>query len=490
MLSSGAIYRGSSARMDYLLLELRQPAPAGTYFSGMDASPLGATAVYAVHHPDGDVKKTSRGRSTGIETIAINTSTQLAVFNRVNWTLGVTEGGSSGSPLYTFTDTTPLFRGTLWGGLSSCSNPRGTDYFTALENYRFEIAEALKDSTPDVFELRGRKTLLPGEQIELERFVIAGMGAGNHYGNVQGGSVSVNCAEPPVTGVFVARTNMLLCVFHAAAVTGDTSKTTTVQIGTRTASFTSTTCGDTGGPDADADGIPDCVESLIGTNPGVADNRVLDDGRLFVRQAYRDWLTREPNASEQVAALERGDLIASLINGSEFQTTALPVLRLYSAAYTRDADKPGASFWISELRSKRRTLKQIAEAFAASTELVNRYGTLSNSAYVRQLYLNVLGREPDAAGAAFWVNEIGNGKVSRGGMLEQFSESAEFKARVKDRMLAASYFYFILDRQPDEAGLLWMTGEIAAKRQTLAQLANIFLATGEYRLRFYRQPNK
>jgi hypothetical protein len=110
---------------------------------------------------------------------------------------------------------------------------------------------------------------------------------------------------------------------------------------------------------------------------------------------------------------------------------------------------------------------------------------LNTSAYVTQLYRNILLREPDLAGLNFWVGEITAGRQTRGSLLAQFSESAEFQNRVNDRMVASTYFYFMLNRDPDTGGLDWLTGELAARRLTPAAAANGFLSGAEYRARFY-----
>lgn len=100
--------------------------------------------------------------------------------------------------------------------------------------------------------------------------------------------------------------------------------------------------------------------------------------------------------------------------------------RLYQAAFGRDPDARGLSFWVDRLDSGRFELRQAAEHFASSAELAGLLEARgpSNDAYVEALYANVLGRAPDPAGLAFWTSALSNGST-RGEILLHFSESAE-----------------------------------------------------------------
>ena len=66
-----------------------------------------------------------------------------------------------------------------------------------------------------------------------------------------------------------------------------------------------------------------------------------------------------------------------------------------------------------------------AASFAASAEFRDRYGSLDDTAFVRLVYANVLGREPDGGGLAYWSGLLAAG-VDRGTVMVGFSESAEF----------------------------------------------------------------
>nr|WP_298134340.1 hypothetical protein [uncultured Pseudoxanthomonas sp.] len=114
-LAGGADLMFHDANVDAMLLRLRNAAPAGATFIGWDASTLAPNAsVIALHHPSGDAKKYSRGQHL--------TDVYAENFT-VGWQEGTTEGGSSGSGLFTlYGDNSYRLRGGLYGGSASCAN--------------------------------------------------------------------------------------------------------------------------------------------------------------------------------------------------------------------------------------------------------------------------------------------------------------------------------------------------------------------------------
>jgi len=101
--------------------------------------------------------------------------------------------------------------------------------------------------------------------------------------------------------------------------------------------------------------------------------------------------------------------------------------RLYKAAFNRLPDSAGLAFWEDKLKTGT-TIQQIAFGFIQSAEFVSLYGTNPTAQeFCTLLYRNVLGREPDAQGLEFWVNNLSTGAISRVDALIGFSESKENK---------------------------------------------------------------
>lgn len=134
-------------------------------------------------------------------------------------------------------------------------------------------------------------------------------------------------------------------------------------------------------------------------------------------------------ATQQVAANSRlrfSDTALAL----EPDGVSAQAYRLYQAAFKRKPDLPGLGFHINSLDNGA-SLSDVGASFVGSREFIDSYGTLSNAGLVTLLYANVLGRAPDAGGLAFHVGNLDNGRLTRGGVLAMFSDSAENIARVR-----------------------------------------------------------
>lgn len=91
-----------------------------------------------IHHPAGDIMKVSRDNNQPARTAANIGGIGLVQSWRVNWNMGVTEGGSSGSPLF---DHNGRIVGQLSGGSSACSGTSGNnspDFYGRMDiNWEF-----------------------------------------------------------------------------------------------------------------------------------------------------------------------------------------------------------------------------------------------------------------------------------------------------------------------------------------------------------------
>jgi hypothetical protein len=103
------------------------------------------------------------------------------------------------------------------------------------------------------------------------------------------------------------------------------------------------------------------------------------------------------------------------------------VYRLYQAAFNRVPDKEGLGFWMAAM-DRGLTLNSAANGFLVSAEFQRLYGAAPTDAeYVNQLYHNVLHRDGEAGGTAFWLDALQHGH-SRAEVLAFFSESPENQA--------------------------------------------------------------
>ncbi|MBZ0248421.1 MAG: hypothetical protein K8F93_02085, partial [Burkholderiales bacterium] len=141
---------------DVLFVRLNQNPPSGAVYAGWDAATVGTgTAMTAVHHPAGDVKKVSLATSGGFSAYGggAGDSHLIALWNSTS--TGVTEGGSSGSGIFTFSNSQYLLRGGLHGGPSSCT-ATGTslrDYYSRFDRAYSFLSQYLNASTGCTFSL-------------------------------------------------------------------------------------------------------------------------------------------------------------------------------------------------------------------------------------------------------------------------------------------------------------------------------------------------
>ena len=75
-------------------------------------------------------------------------------------------------------------------------------------------------------------------------------------------------------------------------------------------------------------------------------------------------------------------------------------------------------------------LPDLAYGFTQSTEFQTKYGALTDTQFVTQLYANVLDRAPDTAGLNGWVNALAQGHT-REWVLVGFVESPEAYANAE-----------------------------------------------------------
>ncbi|MDX5585260.1 MAG: secretion system protein Por, partial [Aureibaculum sp.] len=138
--SGGSILRARNAGSDVLLVELNNnisPAWDVTY-AGWDRTDTKPTFEVGIHHPAGDIMKICRD-DTGA-TKGVYNGAQSWVISGLGagtaldggWELGVTEGGSSGSPLF---DQNGRIIGQLFGGAAACGGINDNNAFDAYGRF-------------------------------------------------------------------------------------------------------------------------------------------------------------------------------------------------------------------------------------------------------------------------------------------------------------------------------------------------------------------
>lgn len=122
------------------------PASFMPYYAGWNSEPDVQGPFYGLHHPYASTMRYNRYEAANLSIVDFNAGPNIqwrnAHWHIPRWTIGTTQPGSSGSPLF---DKDFLIIGALSGGFSQCSNPVN-DYYYAV-NRCFNKREGAKDST-------------------------------------------------------------------------------------------------------------------------------------------------------------------------------------------------------------------------------------------------------------------------------------------------------------------------------------------------------
>ena len=179
------------------------------------------------------------------------------------------------------------------------------------------------------------------------------------------------------------------------------------------------------------------------------------DVNSYITQNFRDFLGRNPTASEMaqwkntLSTNPASTIGVSLTASPQWDSNAAMNIRLFSAAFLRDPDSGGLNYWVNQ-RWAGRGAVSIANHFASSSEFIARYGTLSNTQYVDQIYLNIFGRSADSGGRAYWTQKLDNG-AGRGLVLYELSDSSEYRRNTDTRVRVISTWFGFLRRTPSQA---------------------------------------
>ena len=118
------------------------------------------------------------------------------------------------------------------------------------------------------------------------------------------------------------------------------------------------------------------------------------------------------------------------------------MLEAYLAYYGRPADPEGLAFWAGKLEEEGGNLDSVIDAFGKSEEFETRFGSLTSTQLVTNLYQQIFGRDPDTGGLTFYVDKLDTGVWT----LQQISMSIIDGRQnedivIVDNRLAFSEFY-------------------------------------------------
>jgi hypothetical protein len=221
---------------------------------------------------------------------------------------------------------------------------------------------------------------------------------------------------------------------------------------------------------------------------GVA--RFLNTGSLtrFVRNDFIDVLGRDPDASSlafwtgrfliQGGFNDTGQLTVQLLASIEWREHAVD--DLFLTLLGRSVDPAGRQFWSSRLADGYR-LEDLRALIIGSDEYFEGRGGGTNESYVTTVYRDLLHRDPEPAGLAYWLERLDE-PGPRGVVASSLVYTNE-AFRVLVQQIYAQY----LERATDAAGETYWADQLG-HGTTDQQLIVLITASEEYYLKPLQSP--
>lgn len=257
---------------------------------------------------------------------------------------------------------------------------------------------------------------------------------------------------------------------------------------------------------------------IIDDDASTSASNPIDGEEFFVRQHYRDFLGREPDAAGlafwtgQMTNCGNPDLQVCRINVSaafflstEFQETGLYVVRLQRAVFGKKSDdefrriaysefirnsrQVGEGVVIGEAGAEQRleqNKQAYAEQIAGSAAFARHFPETSGDAYVGALYESA-GVAPTSAEREAAVSAFGSGgQAGRVAALRSVADSASLRAAEQRAAFVLMQYFGYLRRDPDRVGFNFWLKKLNEFQGNFirAEMVKAFITSLEYRARF------
>lgn len=194
----------------------------------------------------------------------------------------------------------------------------------------------------------------------------------------------------------------------------------------------------------------------------------------FVKAIVTDFLGRAATSAEVdqwVGFLNAGGTRGQVADAFAYSDAWVGVIvdGLYQSTLGRLPDAGGRAYWVGVIKSGA-SPADVASQFYASAEYFTRSGG-TVTAWIKDLYREVLGREADSGGLAYWAQRTVAG--GRTPVARDFYQSVESR-----RTRVEGLYRKLLGRGPDGAGLGYWIGVLADGRDV--ELAKVLAASDEY----------
>lgn len=210
-----------------------------------------------------------------------------------------------------------------------------------------------------------------------------------------------------------------------------------------------------------ATGFGTPISTLLVSGLVYSGTAVHEANMKFVAAVYQDVLGRAVDPASQLSfalQLDRGTPRSVVVNAvdhsAEYYANVI-IAPAYQDYLGRSPDAAGLAFWVSQMQYHGLTDEQLEAGFIASNEFYARAGG-TDSLWADAMYLDLLGRQPDPLGEAYWVQQLSAG-ASRTSIAYGFAASLERERR----RITDDYLHY-LGRQPEAQGLDYWLSQFAS----------------------------
>ncbi len=196
-----------------------------------------------------------------------------------------------------------------------------------------------------------------------------------------------------------------------------------------------------------------------------------DPTTAYVTGLYHAILGRNPDPNGLVvwvntlnAGMPDSKVASLFVNSREHRQDQVDY---YYESFLGRTPDPASAFWVNELINGG-SETEVIEGILTSQEYTADHA--SNAAFVNELFFQLLGRQADSAGAAYWEQELGSA-MSRADIVAGFLNSQE-----SAELATASFYSAFLHRAGDQAGKDSWVGKLTSQAQTLDQVAADFFS--------------
>ena len=106
------------------------------------------------------------------------------------------------------------------------------------------------------------------------------------------------------------------------------------------------------------------------------------------------------------------------------------VQKLYVAYFSRPADPAGLTYWAGVLQNNPGGWQTMSANFSTSNEYKAVYAGMDNRAVVAEVYDNLFGRAPEAAGVNYWADLLDRKQITIDNVVTQIAAGSQNNDRV------------------------------------------------------------